>query len=203
MKNEKLKTEDEKERNKTMNTITHIIPKLTAEQKELVRDVLEREQRNLWIDRLALTPPAGLGIRMSQSTLYRLKRQLELEEDLSDRDSIKEQARAVANEEQNASLESAAITLLREKAFALAASEDAADLRTASRIVQQLAALQKRNAKPDLHEKKEPVYEQTEAFRLKIARFALLRFGEIGSIRGNKALSEERKDQLVMERLFS
>jgi hypothetical protein len=186
-----------------MNTITHIIPKLTAEQKELVRDVLEREQRNLWIDRLALIPPAGLGIRMSQSTLYRLKRQLELEEDLSDRDSIKEQARAVANEEQNATLESAAITLLREKAFALAASEDAADLWTASRIVQQLAAVQKRNAKRDLHEKKEPVYEQTEAFRLEIARLALLRFGEIGSIRGNKALSEERKHQLVMERLFN
>ena len=203
MKIEKLKNDDEKEKNKTMKTITHIIPKLTAEQKELVRDVLEREQRNLWIDRLALIPPAGLGIRMSQSTLYRLKRQLELEEDLSDRESIKEQARAVANEEQNATLESAAITLLREKAFALAASEDAADLRTASRIVQQLAALQKRNAKPDLSEKKEPVYEQTEAFRLEIARLALLRFGEIGSIRGNKALSEERKHQLVMERLFS
>ena len=186
-----------------MNTITHIRPKLTAEQKELVRDVLEKEQRNLWIDRLALAPPVGLGIRMSQSTLYRLKRQLELEEDLSDRESIKEQARAVANEEQNVSLESAAITLLREKAFALAASEDAADLRTASRIVQQLAATQKKSSKIERYEKKEPVYEQTEAFRLEIARLALLRFGEIGSIRGNKALSEERKQQLIMERLFS
>ena len=186
-----------------MSTITHIIPKLTAEQKELVRDVLEREQRNLWIDRLALTPPAGLGIRMSQSTLYRLKRQLELEEDLSDRESIKEQARAVANEEQNATLESAAITLLREKAFALAASEDATDLRTASRIVQQLAATQKKSSKIERHEKKEPVFEETEAFRLKIARLVLLLFAEIGSIRGNKTLSEDRKHQLVMERLFN
>jgi len=203
MKIEKLKNDDEKEKNKTMKTITHIIPKLTAEQKELVRQVFEVEQPFLWIDRLALASPAGLGIRMSRATVYRLKRQLELEGDLSDRDSIKEQARAVANEEQNASLESAAITLLREKAFALAASEDRTDLRTASRIVQQLAAVQKRNAKPDLHEKKEPVYEQTEAFRLKIARLALLRLGEIGSIRGNKTLSEDRKHQLVMERLFN
>jgi hypothetical protein len=186
-----------------MNTIKHIIPKLTAEQKELVRDVLEKEDRSLWIDRLALAPSAGLGIRMSQATLYRLKQQLELEENLSDRESIKEQACAVANEEQNATLESAAINLLHEKAFSLAASKDRADLRTACRIVQQLATVQKRTSKADVAQKNEPIFEQTEAFRLKIAKLALLHFGEIGSIRGNQTLSEDRKHRMVVERLFS
>src|SRR3954468_22904810 len=117
-----------------MSATTYIIPKLTAEQKELVRLVFEMEEPNLWIDRLALAPPVGVGMRMSRATVYRLKQQLELEENLSDRDSIKEQARAVANEEQNATLESAAINLLREKAFSLAASKHPADLRTACRI---------------------------------------------------------------------
>src|SRR3954469_22069628 len=113
-----------------MSPTTYIIPKLTTEQKELVRLVFEMEEPNLWIDRLALLPSPGLGIRMSRATVYRLKQQLELEENLSDRESIKEQACAVANEEQNATLESAAINLLHEKAFSLAASKDRADLRT-------------------------------------------------------------------------
>ena len=129
-----------------MNTTTHIIPKLTAEQKELVRDVLEKEERYLWLDRLALPPPAGLGIRMSQATLYRLKQQLELEENLSDRESIKEQARAVANEEQNATLEAAALTLLREKAFALAASDNSAEIRTACHIIRHLNGVTKKQS---------------------------------------------------------
>ena len=96
-----------------MNATNYIIPKLTPEQKELARQMFEVDEPFIWADRLALSPPAGLGIRMSRATVYRLKQQLELEEDLSDRESIQEQARAVANEEQNATLESAAITLLR------------------------------------------------------------------------------------------
>src|SRR5436190_19546544 len=99
-----------------------IIPTLTREQKDYVRLVLETESPNLVLDRLAQTPPSGIGVRMSRSTLYRLKNELQLEQDLSNREGIKAQASAVAHEEHDPNLKTAALALLREKAFRLAAS---------------------------------------------------------------------------------
>ena len=85
----------------------------------------------------------------------------------------------------------------------MAASDAPADLRTSCRIVQQLSSIQKNGVRGQGIRPKEPVFEQTEAFRLKVAKHALLYFSDIGSIRGNKTLSEERKQSMVMDHLFN
>jgi hypothetical protein len=176
-----------------------IIPTLTREQKDCVRLVLETEAPHMVLPRLALAPPAGIGVRMSRATLYRLKKEkeLQLEEDLSDREGIRAKASAVANEEQDPNLKTASLILLREKAFRLTASESPADLRTACAILRQIETVPRENGTKAIGQ-----FESSEQFRLEVARLALLRFGEIGSIRGNQSLSEERKQRMIAERLF-
>jgi hypothetical protein len=174
-----------------------IIPTLTREQKDSVRLVLETEAPHMVLPRLALAAPAGIGVRMSRATLYRLKKELQLEEDLSDRESIRAKASAVANEEQNPNLKTASLILLREKAFRLAASESPADLRTACAILRQIETVPGENGTKAIAQ-----FEPSEQFRLEVARLALFRFGEIGSIRGNQSLSDERKQRMIADRLF-
>lgn len=98
-----------------MKTVQHIIPNLSREEKDRVRSILEMENATPAIETLAQPAPAGIGIRMSNATLSRLKQKLESEAILCERGDIREQANALAREEKNQDLRLAAATLLREK----------------------------------------------------------------------------------------
>jgi hypothetical protein len=139
---------------------------------------------------------AAFGVRISRSTFARLNRQLELEEQLSNRDDIKAKASAVAHEEQNEDVRIASIALLKEKAFELATGNNRHDLRTASRLLQDVHRLEQCAVGSQPHR------EITEDYGLAIARNILLHFEELGAIHGNQTLSEERKQRMVMERIL-
>ena len=174
---------------------TYILPNLTEAQKARAREILERESYPIAAEILAEPPPTGLGIRMSKATLSRLKRRLEIEADLEALDQTCSQAAAIASQSAP-ELQSASLVLLKEKAFQLALLKDPAALDLSCRILRNVHRIESK-ASPEVQKDTGPI----EEFWLDLARVVLLRFDEIGSIRGNPALNQDRKIQLVRERL--
>jgi hypothetical protein len=182
---------------------SHIIPNLSDEQKEIARRILQKHDFPTALELLAEPPPNGIGIQMSKATLSRLKRRLELEAQLAELGDARSQATAIAREKQLDELQTASLVLLKEKAFQLALSNDPLGLELSCRILRDLHRMEKSAAVPPTTAMPENSQVRTEEFRLEIARTVLLHFGEIGSVRGNPGLSEERKLQMIRERLFN
>jgi hypothetical protein len=67
---------------------TPIIQNLTPEQLDSCREILDEHSFTDARDILAEPPPRGIGVTMSRATLCRLKKRLELDEVLSERQHI-------------------------------------------------------------------------------------------------------------------
>ncbi len=119
----------------TMNT-SPIISTLTDAEKETILSNLESYPVSRAIDRLALPPPLGISRRLSASTLFRLRRQIRLQQHL---DSCEESRAAAALLPAGSDFLPAPFAALSEKAFQLTLSEKPADLQIAARILAQLA----------------------------------------------------------------
>src|SRR5207244_4420520 len=111
---------------------TPIIQNLTPEQLDSCREILDEHSFTDARDILAEPPPRGIGVTMSRATLCRLKKRLELEEVLSERQHIASDAgNILAPEETTAKIRQASFQTLRDKAFRLALSNEAEKLRLA------------------------------------------------------------------------
>jgi hypothetical protein len=180
---------------RTMQNIdaTPIIQNLTPEQLDSCREILDEHSFTDARDILAEPPPRGIGVTMSRATLCRLKKRLELEEVLSERQHIASDAgNILAPEETTAKIRQASFQTLRDKAFRLALSNEAEKLRLACRILQHVDKFEKGAARNiDMAE-----------FHLKIAKRVLRRLDEFESIRSNKSYTEERIVTMFVDRLF-
>jgi hypothetical protein len=175
-----------------------IIANLTAEQRDRARRIIAHGDNEYSLMTLREPEPTGIGIPMSLATLYRLKAHLEMEDSISARDAIKSLADGVTRDEKDEPFTGASVSLLKERAFELSASNEPAHLNAASRILLNVQRLEAQRARQRIPAGP----ELTDQLQLEVAKLALLHFGEIGSIRGNKALSEDRKAQKIAERLF-
>jgi hypothetical protein len=171
---------------------THIIPNLTPEQKERCREVLDKHSLPDARSILAEPPPRGLGIDISNPTLCRLKKRLELEDNLAERVDIHAHAGVLARTEKNEDVRKAAIETLADKAFQLSLSKDPAMLQTACRILQYVDKLEK-SATPN--------YDLAE-LRLQVAKRVIHRLDEFNTFRSDKTISVERLILMIADRLF-
>lgn len=119
-----------------MNT-TPIISTLSDIDKETILSHFDRFTLAQAVERLALPSPLGIGRRLSTTTLFRLRRQIRLQQHL---DSCEEsRAAAAAVLPAGNDFLPASFAALSEKAFQLTLSEKPADLQIAARILAQLA----------------------------------------------------------------
>jgi hypothetical protein len=171
---------------------THIIPNLTQEQKERCREVLDKNSLPDARAILADSPPRGIGIDMSNPTLCRLKKRLQMEDFVAERVDIHASAGLLARAEKNDEVRKAAIEVLKDKAFQLSLSNDPGQLQTACRILHHIHDLEKSNT---------PNYDLAE-LRLQVAKRVIHRLDEFNTLRGNKTISVERLIVMIADRLF-
>src|SRR4051812_9281239 len=171
---------------------THIIPNLTPEQKERCREVLDKHSLPDARSILAEPPPRGLGIDVSNPTLCRLKKRLELEDNLAERVDIHAHAGVLARTEKNTDVRKAAIETLADKAFQLSLSNDPATRQTAYLILQNVEKKQKSAALN---------YKLAE-HPIQVTKLIIHRLDNFNTFRADKTINMERLILMIADRLL-
>jgi len=212
-----------------MNSNEPILSHLTDFERSTIAKHLEKYTLTIASDQIANPFPHGIGRRLSRATLCRFRQQLRLEEQLLNRAESETSLEIVLGHASVDHLIPASLVALSEKAFQLSLSQEPDSLQLAARLLAQVtkarasiaaaarAAAAPADATPPNTPPPNPpaataspvppppssdVSTLEASLRLQIVRQVLQHSAEIGSIRGNPALNEERKLDLITKRLF-
>lgn len=204
-----------------------ILSNLNDLERNIVAKHLEKYTLTIASDLIANPLPLGIGRRLSRATLCRFRQQFRLQEQLLNREESRLSIEAVLHEASVDQLIPASLVALSEKAFQLSLSDEPNSLQLAARLLAQVTKARESLAgaaqssppaapadpatapatspgtvAPSTASPPSDATTLEASLRLQIVRLVLQHSAEIGSIRGNPGLNEERKIDLISKRLF-